>query len=245
MGAGLGNMSPESMALSAAASAGFNALIGMGTQALSNAFSSNDDRVSSDTYAVLLRLSERVSLVGTDEVGGRAAWILRAEDPAGLDVGGEDFAPTVITFSMDQDDYVILAVEMQGEIEMDGERRPTTIQVLMEDYREVGGMLQPFRTALSFEGLGQAIPDGEREEIERSLAEARAQFGELEAQLAQLPPQQRRMMEQQLQAMGGISGLQETMERQMGALGAGRMETVVTRMHVNEGPPEELTADRR
>lgn len=231
---------PRSMALSAAASAGLGMLAGMGARAVAGALS-DDDPAETDPFAMLRRLSDRFQVAGTGTVDGHPAWILEADDPAGIDVGADDFAPRSITFQMDREDYVIRRVEMEGDMDVEGERRAVTVVVALDEYRDVQGMLHPFRTTTSFEGAGSGMSDEDAAEMSAKMKEARRQMAAMEERLAELPPQQRAMVEQQLEQMGGMAGLQDRTEAGMGALAEGRMEMVVKEIRVNEGPPEELS----
>lgn len=230
----------RSMALSAAASAGVGALVGMGTRAIGGLLP-DDDPAETDPYAMLRRLSDRFEVAGTGDIEGQPTWILAADDPGGIDVGADDFAPRSIRFHMDRRDYVIRRVEMEGDMDMEGERRPVTVVVQLDDYRDVDGLLHPFHTTISFDGMDTGMSDEEAAELSAQMEEARRQMAEMEKQLAQLPPEQRQMIKQQMERMGGMPGMQQ-MEARMDALAAGRMETVVREVRVNQGPPEELTA---
>lgn len=229
----------RSLALSAAASAGVGMLVGMGARAVGG-FLSDDDPAETDPYAMLRRLSDRFEVAGTGEIEGRRTWTLEANDPSGIDVGADEFAPRSIRFHMDSEDYVIRRVEMEGDMDVEGQRRPVTVVVQLDDYRDVEGLLHPFRTTIAFDGMDAGISDEEAAEMSAQMEEARRQMAEMEKQLAQLPPEQRQMIEQQMERMGGMPGMQQ-MESQMDALAAGRMETVVQEVRVNQGPPEELT----
>jgi hypothetical protein len=233
---------PKSLALSAAASAGVGMLVGMGARAVGGMFS-DEDPADSDPYAMLRRLSDRFRVVGSGDIEGRPAWILEATDPDGIDVGDDEFAPRSIRFHMDRADYVIRRVEMEGDMDMEGERRPVTVVVQLDDYRDVQGLLHPFHTTIAFEGMNTGMSDEEAAEMSEQMEQARRQMAEMKEQLAQLPPEQRQMIEQQMERMGGMPGMQQ-MEARMDALAAGRMETVVQEVRVNEGPPEELTRPR-
>lgn len=243
MGANLAS-DPRSLALSAAASAGLGMLVGAGARAIAGALSGDDEPDSADPYAVLRRLSDRFTLTGSETIDGHPVWVLAAEDAGGIDVGGEEFRPTSITVHLDRESEVIREVRMEGEADMDGSRGPMEVAVRLEDYRDVQGLLYPFRTVTTFRGPGEGMSAAEREEMSARMEEARRQMAEMEKQLAQLPPEQRRMVEQQLEQMGGASGLQERAGRQMEALAEGRMESVVGEVRVNQGPPEELTGGR-
>lgn len=246
-------MDPQAMmasgALSGAASAGMSMLAGQGMRALTGLMSGGDQELE-DAFSVLRQLQGRARLEGTETVNGRESWVLVVVDPSGIELGGGDFAPSSLTLYLDREELLPRGGVMAGEMEVQGERRPVTVQLTVDDYREVGGMLHPFRTEVAFEGLGPIMSEEEREELRENLEEAREsmermreQREQMEKQMAQLPPAQREMMEQQMEAM---PAMQEQALQQMEAMTEGgsfeRMTMTVTELRVNEGPPEELVS---
>jgi len=251
MGASMGG-SPESMALSAAASMGANMLIGAGSRAVKGLFS-GDDEPETDTYTMLSRLQGRTRLAGAETVDGAEVWVLEVDDPGelGLDEDG-GFEPSSLTFHLDRRMYVPRRVVMAGTVEVEGERRPVTAVTRLEDYREVDGILHPFRTVTAMEGLGETLSDEEREEMaerraemEEQMAEMEERMAEMEEQLDQLPPAQRRMIEEQMKNMPAMQ--QQAMEGMDAMASGGTMEMVVrvTEIRVNEGPPDDLLGPGR
>jgi hypothetical protein len=93
------------------------------------------------------------------------------------------------------------------------------------DYRDVDGLLHPFRTEMRMSGMasGSMSPE-EREELMENLARAKEQ-------LAQMPEAQRAMAERMM------GGQLESME-QMLAEDEFVVTTVVEEIRVNTGPPE-------
>ena len=90
------------------------------------------------------------------------------------------------------------------------------------DYRDVEGLLIPHHTIIQIEGLEAMINP-----------EMQAQFEEMERRLAEVPPEQRQMMERMM-------GAQMEQIRQMMSGGGGTtVEVTVIDVRVNSGPPNE------
>lgn len=176
---------------------------------------------------MLARFNDRAVLDGTESVGGRSAWVLRIDDLSGMDLGAEaeDFAPEGMTIHLDQQDYVPLQMTMSGQLTRNGQSHPVTMTTRMEDYRDVQGVLYPFRTITTMDGMMGAMSEEERSQME-----------EMKKRLAEMPPEQRTMMEQQMKNMPHMRAMME----QMGAASeGGAFETTmqVEEIRVNQGPP--------
>lgn len=178
---------------------------------------------------MLVRLSERARLTGTETVDGRTVWVLEADDVSGLGFGDGEFTPTGVTLHLDQEMYVPLRMEMTGTMAVEGESHEVTMITRLEDYREVEGLLHPFRTTITIQGMADAMPAADRAEMQQ-------QMEELRKQLEEMPPEQRRMMEEQMKNMPQMRQMMEQME----AAAAGEdveMTVEVEEIRVNEGPP--------
>jgi hypothetical protein len=116
-------------------------------------------------------------------------------------------------------------MEVDGVMVTEGEKRPLTMTVTLEDYRTVEGMPHPWRTRIRAEGLMEAGGASEEE-----MEEARAQLAEFDRQMAEMSAEQRQMMQTM---MGGkLDSLRRMIES-----GGLDMEVVVTDLRVNTGPP--------
>ena len=179
---------------------------------------------------------ERMRTDGTEDVDGHRCHVLVVDDFEGLDltdfaggVGG--FQPQSLRMYMDTDDYVTRRMDMAGVMDMNGEQREMSTSVLMLDYREVDGMLFPFRVEISTEGLGQAMGDamgGGMSEEDR--AEMQDMLAQMEKELEKMPEAQRAMMEQMMK--GRMEGMSEMVGEAMSA-----MVVEVLELKVNGGPP--------
>jgi predicted secreted Zn-dependent protease len=98
---------------------------------------------------------------------------------------------------------------IEGRMRSQGRTTDVTTTVDLLDYREVSGMLHPFRSVVKIEGLGQTADP-----------ETRKQLEEMKKQLAEMPEAQRKMVEEMLKS-------------QMG--GGMNIELVVQELRVNQG----------
>jgi hypothetical protein len=189
------------------------------------------DEGTGDYYSKLDRHGQHARLDGRETVQSEDCYVLVFDDLSQiqLDEGFEpeqgDFHPRKGIFLIDTDDYVVRRMTLEGEYEHEGTTHPSTMVVHMQDYRTVDGMLYPFRTVVTVEGLP---PSGMSEQ---DLQEARESYAELQKQMEQMSDQQRAMMEQMMKPQ------LEQMERM---LQAGQMEfsMEVKELRVNTGPPE-------
>ena len=142
-----------------------------------------------DFYAMAEELKTRASYEGRQSIDGVDVHVLDMGSLEGLGFGETDtedmdFKPKQGTIYIDAETYAPRRFEMDGEMtNSEGVHQVSSI-VSMDDYREIEGMLFPFRTTVAFDGLGAAIDD-----------ETRAQFEEMKKELENMPEAQRRMVE--------------------------------------------------
>jgi hypothetical protein len=168
---------------------------------------------------------ERATLQGTEDLNGRAAWVLRFDgvDELGWSApsaGSEGFTPKVFVLHVEREQYVPLRMRFEGEMNADGTMQSVAVEVTMDDYREVQSMLHPFKMSLVQEGmLGASGADPD---------EIRAQIEMARAQIASVPESQRAMvsamLDEQIKAMEGM-------------LAGEPIEMLTTDLKVNAGPP--------
>lgn len=182
-------------------------------------------------YSEFYALADRAEREGTEMLEGEETHVIAVTDFEGVDLwnptgGGEpgDFTPRRATFFIDTDDYLLRRMQMTGTTSMQGQEREVSFTADFQDYREVDGLLHPFGIQVSVEGLASQMSPEEREELERSLQEMRAQ-------LEEMPAQQREMVERMM------SGQLEQMETML-AQGTMDLTVQVTEVRVNEGPPQ-------
>lgn len=186
-----------------------------------------------DPYRVFPKLAKRAKLRGDATVDGKRVKVLQIDDLSGLDwgstAGGQTggFEPTQMTLYLDTDRYVVRRMEMKGDVQAGGQSKPVETVATFSDYREVEGLLQPFRTTIMTEGMLEAsnMSPEERAKAQRSLEQ-------MEEQMKTMPAAQKKMME-------GMMGGQMKKLREMLATGSMEMTLEVTSVEVNEGPPSE------
>ena len=81
-------------------------------------------------------------------------------------------------------------VVIAGDFAAGGQSGPATMRIASDDYRDVDGLLVPFRTTVAFEGMGGAPGDA---------AAAREALEQARAEIAKMPPEQRAAMEAMLE----------------------------------------------
>ena len=179
---------------------------------------------------------ERMRTDGSETVDGHRCHVVVIDDFEGLDManfsgGSSGFEPQRMRMCMDADNYVPRRMEMAGVMDMSGERHEMSTSVLMLDYREVDGMLHPFRMEISTEGLGEAMGEAVGGGMsEEELAEMEKALADMEEELEKMPEAQRAMVEQMMK--GRMEGMREMVGQAMSA-----MVVEVTELKVNKGPP--------
>lgn len=169
-------------------------------------------------------VADRMTYEGRDEVDGHACHVVRLTDFEGLgDVADqEEMEMESMSFCMDADEHVVRRMEMEGMANMGGGAQSMSTTAIFKDYREVGGMIHPWRVEMTVAGVG-ADPEQQ--------ARMREAMAEMEKQLEQLPESQRErvrsMMESRMEGMEGM----------MGIAGGEPMVIETVDVKVNEGPP--------
>ncbi len=97
-----------------------------------------------------------------------------------------------LRLSFDNENWVLRQMKFSAEVEIE-EGRVQVIEpiVRMTDYRNISGMLIPFETSISVQGLMEHLSDAERKEAQQALLE-------FERELEQMPAEQRQMLEQMM-----------------------------------------------
>lgn len=174
-------------------------------------------------------VAQRMSLEGEDAVEGVSCNVVVLDDFEGLDLApamgaaGEQggFEPQTMRMCVDPGEYLIRKVEMAGLMTGMQEASEITTTMVFSDYREVDGVVHPFRVEITTAGIGEAM-GGEQ-------AEAAAALEELRRQLEALPESQRQamegMMEDRMEAMGAM----------MGVAGGEPLVVETTALEVNRG----------
>jgi len=141
-----------------------------------------------DVYALGEDLARRSEYRGRERVGDYEVHVLDITDLSGTGFGSNvaqdsEFEPMRGSVFLDAESYVPRRFVFEGEMTRSGSTLPLTAIMEMGDYREVEGLLIPFRTVTTIEGLAAAIDP-----------EVKAQFEEMQLELEALPAHQRTMI---------------------------------------------------
>lgn len=179
-------------------------------------------------YAFFTQLASRADLQGTETVDGEETFVLAIDDMSGIDLGEAEAAGLQLTSAriwIDTDDHVVRRSVVNGTMRANGEDHELTLDASMTDYREVEGMLHPFRSNMEITGIDAMIPPEQREEMRQAMER-------MEEQLEQMPPAQREQMRQMMdERMGPMMSMMEGMDNGM------TFTMEVQELIVNQGPP--------
>lgn len=154
--------------------------------------------VDSDFFVpeVFSHLKENLIYKGTEPLNGLNTHVLYLEDMrVFFDVFDDVDEPLGnLTLYFDDEYWVLRQMRFSADAELeDGQFQRIEPVVRMKDYRNISGMMVPFKTAITISGLMDHLSDEERKEAREALAE-------FERELRDMPPQQRQMIEDM---MGG------------------------------------------
>ncbi len=196
-----------------------------------------------DVYEVLRAAGPSLRVTGSEEIDGNDTWVLEVVDLAGLDLpDAKEFDPTGITLHMDKALYVVRRAVVAGDLKIDGKTTPISMETRLEDYREVDGFLYPFRTVSLIRGMQATVSDKNRAELAQLTPFLEQQMKGMEQQLAQIPPEQRAMIEQLMrQRMPQVQQSLKQLEA-MAAPEPTEITVEVIELRVNQGRPESLRA---
>jgi len=179
-----------------------------------------------EIYLMGEEFKERAEYVGRESIDGFDVHVLQMDELEatgfGRTMSGEgEFTPVRGRIYLDTELYAPRRMVFEGELRNDEGTHSVTSTMDMTDYRDHQGMLVAHRSVMSIEGLEAAIDD-----------DARAQFEEMERELANMPPEQRQMVESMMAA-------QLEQFRAMMAGGGEPMvfEVQVREVRINSGPP--------
>jgi len=139
------------------------------------------------------QLIEHGRYVGSEQMGASRVHVLAVDDLTQLRVARPttpedlEFEPKSARIYVDAALMVPRRMEYTGDARTDAGPAEVTVQVDMENYLPIEGLLIPYRTVVNIAGLGAAIDP-----------EMRAEFEEMQRQLDALPPDEREMMERML-----------------------------------------------
>ncbi len=177
-------------------------------------------------YAMGEDLAHRATYQGVERIDDYDLHVLRVDDFEGLGfeqtISDEaEFRPTGGRLFIDVDTYAPRRFEFDGEMTNPEGVHEVSSTVTLGDYREVDGLLLPFRTVVEIHGLGAAIDP-----------EMRAQFEEMQRELESMPESQRAMVEQMM--AGQLEQFRAMMEDEGSPM---TVQVLVHEVRVNAGPP--------
>ena len=233
------------------------ALMQEGMQALTGGLGGGEDRSAGIDPRMMDELVRRAEPTGTgpcydsedleslrDPESGTAptnppCHLFTITDLSGLDFGGESegFTLSSIEIRMDGSDLVSRRTTVFGKAEIDDYTGDIEIVAAYADFHQVDQMYEPYRRITRMKGMASAMESMMDEKDRKEMEKALEQLDDMEKMLAQLPPDQRKMVEQRM-------GSQLEMMRKMkdgggiGALGDYQVETDVSELLVNAGPPD-------
>ena len=198
-----------------------------------------DENPDAANVVGMAQFARRARLVGRDTVGGIGAFLLRADDLSDIELeqpeGDANVTLSSASLWIDAAEYVPLRVQFDGVVDADGSTSPFTLEMLQQDYRQVGPLYEPETRVMRMSGLmgGLARDPAKKKEMEKlkkDAAKAQADYEKMKPQLAQLPPSVRKMMTERME---------KSMERLKMIAEEDTFEAVVRSriIGVNEGPP--------
>lgn len=161
---------------------------------------SSVDGEAASPVTAFTSFAETARIEGVESLEDGSCHLLAVDDVAAMKaafgpmpegVGG--FEPRAATFCIDTESHMIRRMAVEGDlIGEDGETHPATMRIASDDYREVDGLLVPFRTTVAFEGMEPAM-GGDAAEMRAAMEAARAE-------IERMPAAQREAMEKMLEA---------------------------------------------
>ncbi len=170
-----------------------------------------------------------VEYIGTDSYDGFDTHVLKVKDMS-MHVGTDQAEAISGHMWVDAQDWIIRKLEasLEDELDVDSEMsiKEGKVTVYIKDYNNIEGYLIPFKTEIAITGIETDMTPEEREEMRQGILE-------MERELEQMPPMQRRMAE-------GMMGSQmETMKSMLAD-----SEVVITievdDVKVNQGLADDL-----
>jgi hypothetical protein len=181
--------------------------------------------------------ARRARLVAREQVDGRTAFLIRANDLSDVKLPaaneGPEFRLRTVTLWIDSGEYVPLRLRMEGNLATGG--GPIVIELQEREYKQFGSLYEPTRRTMRISGLMEAGATDPKQQKElakaREAAEkSKAQLAKMDEQLARLTPEQRKMVQ------GQIDKAKRQMEM-MADKDVIEVELTLDVIGINEGPP--------
>ncbi len=168
-------------------------------------------------------LRENASYEGTSRIDGHPVHVLSVPE-IDLEEGDEEVKAENLRMYIDSEKWVIRKQVFDAEFEAGGRKRNISPEIILGDYRNIEGLLIPFKTVMKVPGLFDSVSEEEMEQARRGMEE-------FEKQLEQLPESQREMIEAQVRPQ--LERLREILE-------SGTFTLEVEEVKVNTGLTEDL-----
>ncbi len=151
---------------------------------------SDDELFTPEMYETLKKTGVYEGIV---DVNNHKAHVIYAENADDLFPEADEIEGEVIKarFYIDTRQWVLRKMEFEIEEEIEGEIRTLKPTVIMDDYRDIEGMLVPFTTLMIIEGISGQLTAEEREEALQG-------FREMEERLEMMSPDEREMMKKMM-----------------------------------------------
>lgn len=175
-----------------------------------------------DPWSTFEEWMSGATLEGEREIDGQNMWLIRMNEfpkdafmvPEG-DASGS-FEPQTALMFIDQDEYLMHRLELEGLIKSNGEEREMSMTTILSDYRGEHGLLHPHSIKTEMSGLMD----------DEQAAEAREAMAKMKEELDAMPAEQRALVE------GMMKGQLDQLESMLGG-GNMSMEIVTTKLEVN------------
>ena len=158
------------------------------------------------TPEMFTALKQNARYLGTETVDGLNAHVIILDDMRMIAEVHDDLEDAVdeLRLYFDDEHWVLRQMTFTAhETLEDGRVQKIEPRLLMTDYRNIEGMMIPFKTIINIGGLSDYLSDAEREEAVQALAE-------MERELEQMPAEQRAMIEQMMS--GQLDQLRQMLE---------------------------------
>ena len=179
-----------------------------------------------DPWNTMQEWMQNASLDGEEDLDGIRVWKIRLDEfpedafmvPEGDETGS--FEPTTARMFIDQDEYLMRRLEVDGVIKTDDGEREAHMVTTLSDYRGEEGLLHPHHIKVQMTGLMD----------DEQTAEARQAMAQMEEELEKMDETQRRMVEGMLRDR--MKQFQDMLEG-----GDLTMEIITERLEVNTPAP--------
>ncbi len=188
------------------------------------ALSEQTDDGSIVDFDEMQELAAKATLVGKEDINGRSAFHLKADDVDHVErMDEQQVSFDTFEIWLDTKEYVPLKFRINGTATGPEGARPVVLEKVDSDYRDVPGsnLHEPYHQVMTMSGV---IDEAQQKELQ----EAQKQMAEFEQQMAAMPAAQREMMERMM-------GPKIEMMKKMASGGGMEIVTEIVNIRVNTG----------